>query len=132
MTPLPAMNKRPRSITVVSWIFIVLGAIGLVASLLPYFNATSAQRIAYSKAHWMVHIARIVAVVSGVFMLYGFNWARWLLVVWIVFHLILSILHSPLQLLVHGLLFAVVLYFIFRSDATAYFRSPRAKPPQIP
>ncbi|MCM3874505.1 MAG: hypothetical protein ND895_27755 [Pyrinomonadaceae bacterium] len=120
------MNKRPHSITVISWIFIVFGGIGFLASLLPYLDADSAQRLAYFKAHWMVHLARIAGFIAGVFMLYGFNWARWLLVVWIVFHLILSVLHSPLQVLMHGLIFAVVLYFIFRPPASSYFRGATA------
>jgi hypothetical protein len=116
------MNNRPRSITVISWIFIVFGGIGFLASLVPYLDAAPAQRIAELTAHWMLHVARLAAVLSGVFMLYGFNWARWLLVAWIVFHLILSVLHSPLQLLMHSVLFAIVLYFIFRPQASAYFR----------
>ena len=121
-----AMNKRPRSITIISWIFIAFGSIAFLISLMPYVDAFATPRLAYLKAHWMVHLARIVGVVSGVFMLYGFNWARWLLVVWIVFHLILSILHSPIQVLVHGLIFAVILYFIFRPPASAYFRGAPA------
>jgi O-antigen ligase len=64
-----------------------------------------------------------------VFMLYGFNWARWLLVVWIAFHVILSGLHSQFELLVHSLLFAVVLYFLFRPEASAYFRRTSGEPP---
>jgi hypothetical protein len=126
------MNKRPATITLISWIFIVLGSIGLLASLLPYANTVPDERITYLKAHWIVHLARFIAIVCGVFMLYGFNWARWLLVVWLLFHIVISALHSPLQLLVHGLLFGIALYLIFRSDATAYFRGPGAKPPQIP
>jgi hypothetical protein len=124
------MDKRPRSVTVISWIFIAFGSIGVLASLLPYVDTTPAQRIAELKAHWIVHLARILAVVCGVFMLYGFNWARWLLVVWLGYHIILSLLHSPLQLLVHSLLLAVVLYFLFRPQASAYFRG--AEPPWIP
>jgi len=50
----------------------VLGSIGFVASLQPYLDSTLAQSIAYLKAHWIVHVARVAAVVSGVFMLYGF------------------------------------------------------------
>lgn len=119
------MNKRPRSITVISWIFIALGSIGFLASLQPYLDSAPAQSIAYLKAHWMVHLARIVAVVSGVLMLYGFGWARWLLVVWMGFHIVLSALHSTLQLLMHSLLFAVILYFLFRPQASAYFRATR-------
>ena len=125
------MDKRPRSITVISWIFIVLGSIAFLSSLLPYFDNDTASRIAYLKAHWIVHVARVVAVVCGVFMQYGFNWARWLLVVWIGFHLVISVLHSPLQLIVHGLLFALVLYFIFRPQASAYFCGTRTEPPPI-
>lgn len=116
------MDKRPRSITIISWIFIAFGSIALLTSLLPYVDTTHAQRTAEFRAHWIVHLARILAVACGVFMLYGFNWARWLLVVWLGYHIILSVLHSPLQLLVHSLLFAVVLYFLFRPQASAYFR----------
>lgn len=122
------MDKGPRSITVISWIFIALGSIGFLASLLPYLDADPAQRIVYLKAHWMVHLARILAVVSGVLMLYGFGWARWLLVVWMGFHIVLSALHSTLQLLMHSLLFAVILYFLFRPQASRYFRSTRTEP----
>jgi hypothetical protein len=126
------MHKRPRSITVISWIFIVFGGIGFIASLLPYLELAPAQRIAELKAHWILHLARIIAVVCGVFMLYGFNWARWLLVAWIVFHIILSVLHSPLQLLMHTLIFSIVLYFLFRQQASAYFRPPSTELPPIP
>ena len=120
------MNKRPRFITVISWIFIVFGSIALLTGLLPSVDTTAAQRIAELKGHWFVHLARILSILCGVFMLYGFNWARWLLVAWIGFHIILSVLHSPLQLLVHALLFTVILYFLFRPEASAYFRGKRA------
>lgn len=122
------MNKRPRAITVISWIFIVFGIIALLTGLLPNVNTTAAQRLAEFKGHWYVHVSRMVMVLSGVFMLYGFNWARWLLVVWLVFHVVIGALHSPLRLVVHSLLFVVVVYFLFRPPASAYFRGPRAKP----
>ena len=61
-------------------------------------------------------------------MLRGFNWARWLLVVWIAYHVILSAFHSPFEAAVHGLLFVIVAYFLFRPQASAYFRRRRAEP----
>lgn len=67
-------------------------------------------------------------ILSGVFMLYGFNWARCLLVAWLVFHVIVGALHSPLKLIVHSLLFVVGLYFLFRAPAEAYFRGARHEP----
>jgi hypothetical protein len=125
------MDKRPRSITVISWIFIAFGSIALLSGLLPYVDATAAHRIAEVKSQhpfefWMAPIVRLVAVLCGVFMLCGFNWARWILVVWLGWHIILSLLHSWFELLVHSLLFAVVLYFLFRSQASAYFRGTGA------
>jgi len=116
------MDKRPRSITVISWIFIAFGSIALLASSLSLINTSTAQLIAQFKAHWIIHIFRILAIVCGVGMLYGYNWARWLLVVWLGYHVILSVLHSPLQLLAHTLFLAVALYFLFRPRASAYFR----------
>ena len=121
------MNQRPRSITIISWIFIVFGIITLLSGLLPYSEITSAQRVADLKSHWMVHLSRMTAIVSGVFMLYGRNWARWLLVAWILFHIVLSALHSLTQLLLHALIFTVILFFLFRRDASAYFATGEPK-----
>ena len=120
------MNKRPRSITIISWIFIVFGSIALLTGLLPNVNISAAQRIVELKTHWYVHLSRIAMILSGVFMLYGFNWARWLMVVWLAFHVIIGLLHSQVQMLVHSLLFVVVLYFLFRRAASEYFRGTRA------
>ena|SRR5215813_6092343 len=121
------MTKRPHSITIISWIFIAFGGVSFLASLLPLADSAAAQRIAARPfEYWLIPIVRILALLCGVFMLYGFNWSRWLLVVWVVYHVILSALHSPLELLVHSLLFAVVLYFVFRPQATTYFRGARA------
>jgi hypothetical protein len=70
------MNKRPRSITVISWIFIAFGSIALLTGLLPSVNTTAAQRIAELKGHWFVHVSRMLMVLGGVFMLYGFKSGR--------------------------------------------------------
>jgi hypothetical protein len=120
------MDKRPRSITIISWLFIIFGTISLLSGLLPFGDVTLAQRIAELKGHWMVHLVRLASIVSGVFMLYGFNWARWLLVAWMAFHIVVSALHSLLQLLIHVSIFSVILYFLFRRQASAYFRRQEA------
>ena len=111
------MVQRPRSITIISWLFIIFGSIALLSGLLPPRNLTLEQL----KGHWMVHLSRILAIVAGIFMLRGRNWARWLLVVWIAFHIVLSALHSAFQLLLHALIFTVILYFLFRRRASSYF-----------
>lgn len=115
------MNPRPRSITIISWLFIVLGSIGLLYGLLPFGDHTLSQRIAELKSHWYVHLSRFTEIVAGVFMLYGRNWARWLLVAWIAFHIVVGALNGVVMLVMHVVIFSVVLYFIFRRRASAYF-----------
>ena len=103
---------RPRSITIISWFFIIFGSIALLSGVLPFSELMS---------HWYVHLSRLLMIVAGVFMLKGMNWARWLLVLWIAFHIIISALHSPLTLLLHIVIFSVILYFVFRRQSSAYF-----------
>lgn len=63
-------------------------------------------------------------------MLRGWNWARWLLVVWLAYHVVLSALHSVFEVAVHGFLFGVIAYFLFRTPANAFFRRTSASPIQ--
>ena len=103
---------RPRTITIISWLFIIFGSIALLSGVLPFRDLMS---------HWYVHLSRILMIVAGVFMLKGQNWARWLLVAWIAFHIAISALHSMLFLLMHVVIFSVILYFVFRREASTYF-----------
>src|SRR5678816_4132392 len=96
---------RPRSVTIISWIFIIFGSVALLSGVV---------RGAELKSHWYVHLSRLLQIVAGVFMLYGRNWARWLLVAWIAFHIVVSALHSVLFLLMHVAIFSVILFFVFR------------------
>jgi tryptophan-rich sensory protein len=120
------MNKRPVSVTVIGCIFIAAGVIGFVYHL-PEFKTRS-----FDYGIVGISVARLVAVVGGAFVLRGHNWARWLLLVWIAFHVVLSAFHSMSQLVTHALLFAVVAYVLFRPQASAYFRSAGAESAQTP
>ncbi len=122
------MKQRPLSITIISWLFIVFGAIALVAGLSPIIHMNGAQLVVEFEKHWMVHLSRSAQIIAGVGMLYGQNWARWLLVVWLAFHVVVGALHSPVHLLTHLLLFLVGLYFLFRPGASAYFRGAKIEP----
>jgi hypothetical protein len=116
------MKKRPLSVTVISWLFIGVGTVALIYHLLPeQIHEPKGQTTFPTELLW-VSLVRMIAVVCGVFMLYGLNWARWLLIVWIAFHVVLSFFHSPLEVVVHGLLFAVVIGLLFSRQASLYFR----------
>jgi hypothetical protein len=121
------MTKRPLSITLISWLFVGVGVVGLAY----HASEFNPQRPFEHDLLWGGFV-RLLAIVGGGFMLRGSNWARWLLVAWLGFHVVLSIRHTPIQLAVHTLLFVVVLFFLFRARASAYFRSApvRAQNPQ--
>lgn len=114
------MNKRPRSITVISCLFIAAGTTGLG------YHATEfrAGRPFQYDVVW-VCLVRLLAIVCGVFVLRASNWARWLLLVWLAYHVVLSSLHSLSGLVIHAVLLAVVAYFLLRPQASAYFRGAR-------
>ncbi len=65
----------------------------------------------------------MVGVVCGFLLLRGNKWSRGLCVAWLAFHVIGGSLDSVQKLVVHGLLLAVIAYFLFRRRVNAYFRS---------
>ena len=118
------MSSRPLSVTIIAWLFLIFGSIALLSGLLPLAGADKAQLLVEFKQHWMVHLSRLTQIGCGLFMLRGHNWARWLLVVWIAFHIVVGALHGWLQLLTHVLIFSVILFFLFRPRANEYFARP--------
>jgi len=111
------MSRRPLSITILGWLFIAVGGL----ALLYHITELKLQRpFNYQPA--LVCFVRLLAIVGGAFLLHGNNWARWLLALWMAFHVVLSIFHSPVELGMHLLLFGVIGYFLFRPRASAYFR----------
>ena len=117
------MPKRPLSITIISWLFIAMGGIGSLIVLLEKAGWLHGDRPPLRALEfWPILISRLLSLVAGVLMLYGINWGRWLLVVWIGFHIVISAMHSTFQLALHVLIFSVILYFLFRPPATAYLR----------
>jgi hypothetical protein len=111
-------NKRPLAVTIIGWVYIVMGTIGFAYHLTEF----KPQRPFQYDFVW-VELVRLLAIVCGVYMLRGRNWARWLALVWMGYHVILSGFHSWFELAVHGLLCAAFGYFLFRPRAARYFRT---------
>jgi len=110
------MNKRPLSVTVVGCIFIAAGVIGFAYHVTEFKTQRSFELI------W-VCLLRLLAILGGVFVLRGKNWARWLVLAWIAYHVVLSAFHHFFELAVHAALLAVIAYILFRPRASAYFRN---------
>lgn len=103
--------------TILSIVLIATGALGIAFHLADFRGPSPFQYDALGIA-----LVRLTAVVCGVYMLRASNWARWLAISWIAFHVILSFFHSRFELGMHILVFAAFAYFLFRPGSNAYFR----------
>ncbi|HWC17947.1 MAG TPA: hypothetical protein VG498_13085 [Terriglobales bacterium] len=117
------MNKRPISVTILSLLILAAGAVGLFYHLHDF----KPQHPFQNDALWVLAL-RVLAIVGGVFMLRGSNWARWLTLAWIVFHVGLSFFHSLREVAAHSVLLAVFAYFLLRRPASRYFQGSQPEP----
>jgi hypothetical protein len=113
-------NDRPVSVTVVAWIFIAVGAVNFI-----YHSRELLQ------LHWdafLIEFVELLALIAGLFMLRCHNWARWLALAWMAFHIILTAFPPFHGLAVHIIIFTGIAILLLRADATKYFRGAGAGP----
>jgi hypothetical protein len=112
------MNKRPLPVTIIALVYIFTGAVGLVSHLA---NVRFQRPFEYD----IVGIAAVslIALMCGIYMLRGHNWARWGALAWMAFHVVLSAFHPWLQLAMHCVFLAAISYFLFQPAAKQYFRA---------
>ena len=107
-------SQRPISVTIIACLYLAVGTVAFVH----HFS----ELLSHQPDGVGMELTEFLAVVSGVFMLRGQNWARWLALAWIAFHVILSVFDSDHGLAIHGLLCAVIAWILFRPEAARYFR----------
>jgi hypothetical protein len=93
------MNKRPLPVSVISWIYVAAGVVGFGV----HAKELVTLGVFRTDAIWLV-LVPLLAIAAGVYLLGGRNWARWLAVAWMAFHVILSAFHSAQQLAVHAVM----------------------------
>ena len=116
------MKSRPVSVTIIAWLFVVVGAGDIVLGL-----SDIRRHQFHSDSLWPAGLG-LVAIVCGLFLLRRSNWARWIAVAWLAFHVALSF-DSRSKFIVHGVLLALLAYFLFRKRANAYFRPAELENP---
>jgi len=114
------MKDRPLSVIVIASIYILVGAGGFALHL---GDLRTAHPFRYDALG--IELVRIAAVIAGVFMLRGSNWARWLAVAWIAFHVVVGALHGWVPFAIHVLFLAVIAWFLLRGPAARYFGAGR-------
>lgn len=107
-------SQRPLAVTGVAWLFIAVGTITFI------YHSPGLLHPQWDD--FAIEITELLAVVAGIFMLRRQNWARWLALAWMAFHVILSAFPPFKGLVVHVLIFGGITYLLLRSDAAHYFR----------
>ena len=105
--------KRPWEVTFLGGLFIAVGTLALI------YHARHG-----TMDRWMLVIVplELVAIIGGAFLILGQSWARWVLLAWQAFHVVVGALNSISDALAHAVLLAVIAYFLLKSPASLYFR----------
>jgi len=109
-------NKGPVTVLIIACMYIAVGMLG--------FGYHFLQLTLQKDSVWVV-LTELVALVCGVFLLRGQNWARWVAVAWVALHVIVSVLNTFHGIVVHSLLFILIAWLLFRPEAERYFRGPQ-------
>ena len=120
--------SRPKSVSVIAWLFIGMGLIALnrvvVGPLLApefgqyYTRLRSEHPIEYA----LLYIGPVIQIVSGAFVLFGHNWARWLLGMLIAFSAVASGWNENFKRAVIDVgWFVIGAYYLFRPGAKSFF-----------
>ena len=107
--------KRPLIVTAIGVLFILAGAVGFVYHFHRPFDRDFAA----------IEFVRLLAVVGGIFLLLGHGWARWLVLVWLAFHVGISAMDSMGKFAFHLALLLVIGYMLLRPPASEYFHARR-------
>jgi hypothetical protein len=105
----PATWRRTPSIIAVGVIFLLLGVLDLYRGVEPMLRGASRP----ASDDLQVLAIGIAALVGGAFVIRGHNWARWLLAVWMLLHVVVSVGH-PGQLIAHVVIFGFIAFLLFR------------------
>ncbi len=116
-------NKRPLSLTILGCVYIAVGTVGFIN----HFNGLLASRAFQYDGIW-IELVELLAILCGAFLLRGHDWARWLAIAWIAFHVVLSAFDAFRGFATHCLLCAAIAWILFRPAAARYFRGARAGP----
>ncbi len=117
------MRKVPFTIAVVALLFLLTGLVTFGFHL----SQAWARREFHSDIFLVLSLG-VLAIVVGVFLLRGSNWARWLALAWLAFHVVVSALHSWQETIVHALLLVLIAWLLLRPQAARWFAAQENQP----
>jgi hypothetical protein len=108
------IRRPPLSVLVIALLYLAVGIAG--------FMYRFRTLLAWQQGSVWAESTELLAVIIGIFLLRGRNWARWLAVAWMAFHVVLSAFHSYAQASVHLAFLALIVWALFEREAGRYFR----------
>jgi hypothetical protein len=116
----PNSMKRPFQVTLLGWLFIGVGIV-----------STAYHLVQGALDRWTAPIVFVgaIAVVAGFYLLRGAGWARWLVLAWLAFHVVVSALNSVWDAMPHVVLLLAVGYFLLGPPTSEYFQRAKLDEP---
>ena len=117
--------KRPLSLTIIGWLSILVGAVCFLFLLFVALYADSGSSSGWSgrfRGSGLFIGGTVAALAGGVGLLKGLAWGRGLVLACAVLLLVDPLDKGATAIIGYGLLLAVCGYFLFRPQASAYFR----------
>jgi hypothetical protein len=111
--------KPPLTILIIGWLFVVVGAAGIIAGF--WRSDLFAGGSLHSDDMWAI-LSGVVALAGGILVLRSIGLGRWMILAWLVFHVVLSWLHTFTELIIHAALLLLIGYFLLRPQASVFFR----------
>ncbi len=119
----PCLMKRPLSVTLIALLLMLSGVAGIV------YHITDVKAWhPFPYEYIAILLVRVLAILAGIYLLRGSDWARWVALLWITFHLVISFFNDWSQVAVHAVVLAIFAYVLLRPAASAYFRRQRTAP----
>ena len=113
------MKRPPIAVILVIAVYLLVGVMGFVYH---FRELTAGHQDAIA-----IELTELTAVIAGVGLLMRKNWARWLALVWVVFHVVLSLFHPLRELMIHVALCLVIAWLLFRPGTATWFRERQAE-----
>ncbi len=117
------MKNRPLSVIIVSILFILAGCVGFAY----HVKELSDSNLNQSETLWILFL-RMLAVVCGLLLFFRINWARWLAIVWLAYHIVISAFNSRSEMIAHIVLLLIISVLLFLPVSSKYFQSKSNKP----
>lgn len=126
------MKTRPLSISIISWFLIVTSALALISTVVNHNNPEVIKMMELSAMSTtlqfiLIFVGLIITISSGVLMLKGNNLGRLTYSGWIVISFIITLITSPinLMLLPSIIVSLIIIFFLFRPKASEYFSTAK-------